>query len=426
MSKSNMHLTFMRTETTTTVAAAAMRAPSAAMRAASAPGGDDVVDVVLSFDTTGSMYPFLAELRARLTSVVTQLAAAARTHKHTIRVGVLAHGDYCDKASSYVTKFLPLHDVADGATLAKLTSFIGGVGPTGGGDGPECYELALHKVRTSMHWAPKSRRMLVIVGDNDPHPVGYTCNGYTNTLDWQDELAQLAKMRVRVYAVEAGGGAHGFWGRCAAATRGAHLPIGEIATVPRLILAAALKEVSPTAFDAYGAELTRGGHMRGETQRTYETIRRVVTTTTTMTSVVVHGGKGAAAALMAAGVGRGAGAAAGTAALSPRRAPLALTHGGTGSSSGGGGGGRGICRFFNAGKCSQAAGACPFEHVKVCRFFNTPRGCRQGGGCSHRHVTVCRDFNNASAGAGAGGCAAGKACPHLHIYLQPAGSTAAA
>ena len=57
-----------------------------------------------------------------------------------IRISVLAHGDYCDK-HNYVTKWVDFSN--DSKALCK---FVKEVGPTGGGDTPECYELALYQV----------------------------------------------------------------------------------------------------------------------------------------------------------------------------------------------------------------------------------------------------------------------------------------
>ena len=48
-----------------------------------------------------------------------------------MRIGIIAHGDYCDKGSTYVTKQLDLtHDTS------LITRFVENVGATGGGDLP--------------------------------------------------------------------------------------------------------------------------------------------------------------------------------------------------------------------------------------------------------------------------------------------------
>ena len=62
------------------------------------PGGP--VEIAFSFDTTGSMYACLGEVRRTLKETITRL----QKDIPGIRIAVIAHGDYCDQGSSYVTK----------------------------------------------------------------------------------------------------------------------------------------------------------------------------------------------------------------------------------------------------------------------------------------------------------------------------------
>ncbi|WP_236069492.1 vWA domain-containing protein [Citreicoccus inhibens] len=100
---------------------------------------DNRVEVVFSFDTTGSMYPCLAQVRKKLGSAVARLTKEIPG----IRIGIIAHGDYCDERSTYVTKALDLTD--DAKAIAR---FVEKVEQTGGGDAPECYELVLHQAQS--------------------------------------------------------------------------------------------------------------------------------------------------------------------------------------------------------------------------------------------------------------------------------------
>ena len=58
------------------------------------------VDVAFSFDTTGSMYACLGEVRRKLQETISRL----KRDIPGIRLATIAHGDYCDASSSYVTK----------------------------------------------------------------------------------------------------------------------------------------------------------------------------------------------------------------------------------------------------------------------------------------------------------------------------------
>ena len=118
------------------------------------------VEVVFSFDTTGSMYPCLTQVRKKVKGTVQRLAKEIPG----IRIGIIAHGDYCDKNSSYVTKALDLTDDAD-----AISRFVEKVGPTGGGDAPECYELVLKEAQ-GLSWSKGYTKALVMIGDDVPHP----------------------------------------------------------------------------------------------------------------------------------------------------------------------------------------------------------------------------------------------------------------
>ena len=81
----------------------------------------DQVEVVFSFDTTGSMYPCLTQVRKNLKDTTQRLFREIPG----IRIGVIAHGDYCDAGKTYVTKALPLTD-----RVADILSFVENVSPT--------------------------------------------------------------------------------------------------------------------------------------------------------------------------------------------------------------------------------------------------------------------------------------------------------
>jgi hypothetical protein len=224
------------------------------------------------------MYKYLDNVRRGLSGLVSSLVTMATKHHARLRLGVIAHGDYCDKNSSYVIKYLPLMDMEDKGCFDRILAFLSGVGPTSGGDGPECYELALHKALTEMGWGKGSTRTLVMVGDATPHEPGYRCGDYVNTLDWRVCLEGLAKRRVRIYAVQAGdwgGKSTAFWGRLADDTRGKRLAVTDIGTLKNVIAAAVCKELGEGAFAELGAEISSRGEMCGEFAVVFETIRTV-------------------------------------------------------------------------------------------------------------------------------------------------------
>ena len=117
------------------------------------------IEIVFSFDTTGSMYPCLTQVRRKIKNTVSRLL----NEIPGIRIGIIAHGDYCDAKNTYVTKIFDLSGDVD-----EICDFVQNVEPTFGGDAPECYELVLHQSR-SLSWSEGSHKTLVMIGDDIPH-----------------------------------------------------------------------------------------------------------------------------------------------------------------------------------------------------------------------------------------------------------------
>jgi hypothetical protein len=139
-----------------------------------------IVDVVFSFDTTGSMATVLDGLRKNLSATIKKLFADVPN----IRIGIIAHGDYCD-APNFFWMLQPTKN------KEAITAFIKFAPSTGGGDYPECYELVLHEAN-KICWTAETR-VLVVIGDATPHEPGYSHDGVADlAINWRTE-AELAK-----------------------------------------------------------------------------------------------------------------------------------------------------------------------------------------------------------------------------------------
>jgi hypothetical protein len=149
----------------------------------------NTIDVVISFDTTGSMYPCLTEVRQNVEGLINQLFVDVPN----IRIGLIAHGDYCDGARMYSSV-----DLTD--DRSKLVSFIRRAERTSGGDAEECYEYVINRVR-SFSWAAGKSRAFILIGDDVPHGPSYPDN--KGRLDWRNELKILHELGVKTYPVQA-------------------------------------------------------------------------------------------------------------------------------------------------------------------------------------------------------------------------------
>lgn len=190
----------------------------------------EIIDVVISFDTTGSMYPCLTQVRRNVTSLVARLFKDIPS----IRIGVISHGDYCDGKRAITT-----YDLT--TDKAGLVNFINNVPATNGGDAPECYELVLHQAR-SFTWKSTSNKVLVLIGDDVPHGPSY--HGNTKRLDWRNELQLLLQAGINVYAVQALNRSHAtkFYEEVAKTTGGFHLNLDQFSDVNDLIMAVCYKQ----------------------------------------------------------------------------------------------------------------------------------------------------------------------------------------
>jgi len=195
-------------------------------------------EVIFDFDTTGSMYPALTQVRRDVVGTVRGMFARVPN----LRIGVIVHGDYCDSRirGSYVTKKLDLT-----TNERAIVDFVNNVGATDGGDSEECYELVMREAQ-GFSWSAGSTRALVMIGDETPHSPGEAQN-YLH-LDWRVELRSLLAAGIHVYAVQALGRRHAtsFYKEVARITGGFHLQLNQFAEVADTLMAICLNQGGQT------------------------------------------------------------------------------------------------------------------------------------------------------------------------------------
>ena len=241
------------------------KAPVAKTPVAATPSTEtsEVIDVLISFDTTGSMYPCLQEVRSEVSKLVETLF----NDIPDLRIGIIAHGDYCDAGRSYVTKHL---DLSRDAT--KIRNFVRSVGRTGGGDSPECYELVLHEARNKVSWETGRNKVLVMIGDDVPHEPSYY--GNKKNIDWRKEAQALGREGVSVYTVQClrNRYANDFYKTVAETTGGYHLELDKFENIRDLIKAVCYKQQSVEALETHVRAVESGGRMTGGMARVYSTL----------------------------------------------------------------------------------------------------------------------------------------------------------
>ncbi|XP_069133583.1 uncharacterized protein [Argopecten irradians] len=208
------------------------------------PGG--LLEIVFSFDTTGSMSSILEEVQGRLQDMIQRLQADIPG----IRIGVIAHGDYCDEKVFYLTKQLDLC-----TDVVELCNFVKGVEGTGGGDEDECYELILRMIRQNFSWTPASQRILVMIGDAKAHEPEYELN--VDNIDWRSEVTDLHNMGVKIYGVQVfeHEGVEDFYKTISTNTEGHYLKLSEFSNICDFLMAICYRERGEDLFSGYEAEV---------------------------------------------------------------------------------------------------------------------------------------------------------------------------
>lgn len=223
---------------------------------------NDNIEVVFSFDTTGSMYPCLTQVRKKIKNTVTRLM----DELPLIKIGIIAHGDYCDADSTYITKILNLSGDVD-----EICDFVQNVEPTGGGDAPECYELVLHEAQF-LAWSKSANKSLVLIGDDIPHPPAHN----PQKLNWRKEIDKLGDAGITVYGVQALNRSHArpFYQEIAEKSGGFHISLDQFAYITDLFLAVCYQRSSNEQLQAYEQEVIEQGRMSRGLNKIFNTMMK--------------------------------------------------------------------------------------------------------------------------------------------------------
>jgi hypothetical protein len=203
----------------------------------------ETCDILVSFDTTGSMYPCLTQVRRG----VEKMAREWFDRIPSLRMGILAHGDYCDRPA--ITA-LELTDNKD-----AIINFIKNAPNTSGGDEDECYEAVLHRAR-SFEWTAGKKKAVVMIGDCKPHKKGYTYGPHT-ALDWKNEAKLLVEAGINIYPIQALGRRHctEFYQELAEISGTTKIDLPQFSDVIDILSGVAYHQESPEVFEKFTIEV---------------------------------------------------------------------------------------------------------------------------------------------------------------------------
>lgn len=102
---------------------------------------DGRLDMVIAFDTTGSMAGYINSVKEHVKELIPKLFK----QNSDLRIGIVAFGDYCDMPGKDM--FGRAYQVCELTNDEnKLIEFITNAKDTSGGDGDEFYELVIKKI----------------------------------------------------------------------------------------------------------------------------------------------------------------------------------------------------------------------------------------------------------------------------------------
>lgn len=207
----------------------------------------EVTDMVIAFDTTGSMASYIKDVKKHVVSLIPTLLA----QNPTLKISIVAFGDYCDMPSTQ--NFGNAYQVI-GLTRDEqcLIDFVRDARGTGGGDEDEFYELVIKKICEETAWRPGSLRSVLLIADSDPHPVGYSYSNkvQNSQIDWREEARKAQKLEIRFDTLTCKQG-HPWYKELSDMTEGLCLPFSSSNKTADLIQATSLARGGAVTRDAF-------------------------------------------------------------------------------------------------------------------------------------------------------------------------------
>lgn len=211
-----------------------------------APKNNGVLDMVIAFDTTGSMAAYIDAVRKEVADLVPSLFK----NNEDLRLGIVAFGDYCDMETPKIfgNAFQFLQPTNNENEIIK---FIKETKDTSGGDGDEFYELVLKKIIEETPWREDSTRVILLIADAEPHPIGYCFENIVenNQIDWRKEAQKAVGKGIKIDTVSITDSP--WYQELSYMTNGVHAPFQSGYKTGRLIEAATLARGSIRARESW-------------------------------------------------------------------------------------------------------------------------------------------------------------------------------
>lgn len=209
------------------------------------------LDMVFLVDETGSMGPYIQEVKQRLIELVAALQKAPLCR--SLRIGLVTYRDHPPQDYSYASKVVPLTE-----DIGEIERAVQVMQADGGGDGPESVTDGLFDM-VRLDWRPRAARAVVWFGDAPPHGVEPGGDGFPDGCPcgnhWYTQAENCREMGISVYAVGCLPtlrhyvGAEEVFRTVARVTRANYLPLGQASLLIPIMLGAAATELDKQRID---------------------------------------------------------------------------------------------------------------------------------------------------------------------------------
>ena len=211
---------------------------------------DGRLDMVIAFDTTGSMSSYISAVKKHVKELIPKLFK----QNPDLRIGIVAFGDYCDMPSKdRFGKAYQVCELTDNEN--RLIEFITKAQNTSGGDGDEFYELVIKKIVEETNWREGSTKAVLLIADAIPHRVGYSYSDrvVNNQIDWKEEAKKAAEKGIKFDTLTIN--KTGWYKELSSITNGVSAPFSTSSKTSQLVEAAALARGGEKTRNLYKATM---------------------------------------------------------------------------------------------------------------------------------------------------------------------------
>lgn len=214
---------------------------------------DGKLDMVIAFDTTGSMKTYIGDVKKHVAKLIPKLLKA----NSDMRIGIVAFGDYCDMPKKGVFgnayQVLPLTNDKD-----SIVNFVTYAKDTSGGDADEFYELVIKKITEETNWREEATKSVLLIADANPHPIGYNYPGLVENsqIDWEKEAKKSAALGIGWDTMNIRPSSEAWLKKLSKLTNGTSVPFYTSGNTSNLIEAAAYAKGGERTRNAFYATMS--------------------------------------------------------------------------------------------------------------------------------------------------------------------------